>query len=975
MGPAPRRARPLERAPSRALLTRAVLTRLLGTCAVSVALPVAARAEESGVVDLAEEADLHFSRGVAAYRRADFETALSHLLQSNRLVPNRNVAFNIARCYEQLGQFEAAFRHYHDVWEQEPDPNEKANARAALDRIGPRVALVEVITDPPGARVYLDRTDLGARGLAPRTLALKSGRHVVIAELEGHESAQSDPVTLEAGKPVSVRLKLNRILGQVKLGGSPAGATVKLSESGPVLGTVPGTLDLPPGQHVLVVEAPGHRTARLPVTVQARETTPSGIDLSLLTGTVVVDADESEALIEIDGQAQGFTPSVLRDVPVGRHKVRIKRAGFQTYETEIEVAVDAEARVSAELRAANEVVGASRTAQSVDDAPASVSLVSHQEIRAFAYETVYDAMQGVRGVFPSDDRTYTALGIRGFARAGDYGNRVLVTMDGHTMNDDQLGSGYVGRDFATDLNDVRRIELVRGPGSALYGTNAFFGVVNVVTADGENLDRPHVQVAHGASGLVRARVGGGQKINEKAGFWLSAGAARSQGEDLTLRDPDGGASQRVVGADGLESASLAGKAWWGDLTLQAYYNVRDKRIPTGAYETILGDPRARSEDRRAFIEGRFEPKIGDPRLTIRAWLDHYAFKGVYPYDDAEVGVLTDTWSGIWAGSEVRVAGAVANNKLRYTLGAEARSHLSASLQSEDASGRFLDASPGFQVFSGYALIDWRLASAVTLNGGARFDHFSNVGNTFSPRLAAIFKPATADVVKVIAGRSFRAPSPYELQYNDGGITQLAADGLNPESVLTGEVEYSHRFGADVQVLVGGFYNRISDLIDLAPIAGDAEERLQYTNVNEDLHTLGAEVELRREWRQGWFFSGAYAFQRTRVGSLGSDNRLTNSPVHLASVKVAAPIGRTGATLANRLRAEGPRFTRAGDETDTAFLWDLTVTGDIPGGVLDYAIGVRNLLDWKHEQATGEDLGPTRVPQPGRSFYASLRGSY
>lgn len=65
-------------------------------------------------IDYAEEADLHFNLAIDDYREGDYEAALEHLLHSNRLAPNRNVVFNIARCYEKLGQFDQAYRHYAD---------------------------------------------------------------------------------------------------------------------------------------------------------------------------------------------------------------------------------------------------------------------------------------------------------------------------------------------------------------------------------------------------------------------------------------------------------------------------------------------------------------------------------------------------------------------------------------------------------------------------------------------------------------------------------------------------------------------------------------------------------------------------------------------------------------------------------------------------------------------------------------------
>src|SRR5713226_1465693 len=117
----------------------------------------------------------------------------------------------------------------------------------------------------------------------------------------------------------------------------------------------------------------------------------------------------------------------------------------------------------------------------MDDEPSTVTFVGSDEMRGMRSATVAEALRGVRGVYVTDDRSYAAVGFRGLGRLGNYGNRVLVLLDGQPTNDNWIGSSYVGNDARTDLEDIERIEVVRGPGSVLYGTNAFSGVINLVT--------------------------------------------------------------------------------------------------------------------------------------------------------------------------------------------------------------------------------------------------------------------------------------------------------------------------------------------------------------------------------------------------------------------------------------------------------------------------------------------------------------
>src|ERR1019366_4535035 len=157
-------------------------------------------------------------------------------LASNRLAPNRNVLFNIARSYEALKAYPDAYRYYTRALQGETDAAARARISDALARMAPNVAVLNVITDPPGATLYLDRKDLGERGAGPQALGLAPGRYTVIAVAPGYEDAVSAPTEARAGAAVDVPLKLVRILGTVHVGGDEAtGASVRVDseESAP----------------------------------------------------------------------------------------------------------------------------------------------------------------------------------------------------------------------------------------------------------------------------------------------------------------------------------------------------------------------------------------------------------------------------------------------------------------------------------------------------------------------------------------------------------------------------------------------------------------------------------------------------------------------------------------------------------------------------------------------------------------------
>src|SRR5882757_9545869 len=111
--------------------------------------------------DVADEADLQFQLGAERYNEGDYRGALEHFLASNRLVPNRNVGVNIARSYEQLKLYPEAFRYYTQSLDEETDETSQKRVAVALAQIKPHVAVLNIVTHPAGATIYIERRDLG----------------------------------------------------------------------------------------------------------------------------------------------------------------------------------------------------------------------------------------------------------------------------------------------------------------------------------------------------------------------------------------------------------------------------------------------------------------------------------------------------------------------------------------------------------------------------------------------------------------------------------------------------------------------------------------------------------------------------------------------------------------------------------------------------------------------------------------------
>lgn len=950
--------------------TRPVTMRIARLCSlVILLLATSAQADEpssSALASQADEAEFYFLRGNRAYQDRRYEDALAAYYLSNRLVPNRHVQFNIARCLDRLGRYEESYRAWSTLLAQGLSEKEKQAAEDEIDLLRSHLALVMVDSTPAGATIYAGRRDLGALGTTPKSLALPPGKTKILLEREGYRPIElwAEPVR---GQQIKVSASLERVFGQIELRHVPDNAEIRRDYvDGELLRQGPGRVRLLPGPLVLFVSAPGYQTERLVVDVLGDTTLPVDVLMSPVmapTGVVVVRANIAGALVRIDGKEAGFAPAVIDGVLTGTRVVEVAAEGRRSFAATVEVKRNERAFVDAYLaRADPEVTAATKSTIASESAPASVSIVTADEIAAFGYSSLAEALAAIRGTFTSNDRSYESVGFRGFSPPGDYTNRVLVLMDGHPINDAITGQGYVGHDFDVDLALVERIEVVRGPGSVLYGTGALFGVINVVTRSAQEGQHASVDGMAGTLGLRSGRATASLRNGDRD-LVLSAAGMNLGGDSRYVwpATASGAPGPTVLDGDGESAfhADLAAHA--GAWSLRAGWNDRKKYFPTGAYGSDPV-PGSYNHDRRGYAELRFDKEVAGVALAARAAYDVSWYHGNFMVSDPLLTGQEDL-KGQWLTAELR---ATLPRFLGQglTLGSEVVKQLEVLTDPTPLP------IPDDLIVSAYVVDDIRVSPRFSLNAGARSDSYTkSFGTTFSPRLAALVRPYAAGNTKIFVGQSFRIPSPNERADDLSGK-------LQPETIWSGEIEHTHAVSDDVHLVGAVFANWLSHLIELDGYKGQND-----VNDADRVRSLGAEAEAR--WEPGGGTLVSLSLTRQRVESLGPNGNtpFINAPETMVKARVLCPLLGPALRLGSELVLDSGRHFRPSTpdvvdnlRTDDAYLWNLSFSGAYRPYHVHYYAGIYNLLDVHDARAgfpTSIDYPPVLIPRYGRSLRLGL----
>lgn len=506
------------------------------------------------------------------------------------------------------------------------------------------------------------------------------------------------------------------------------------------------------------------------------------------------------------------------------------------------------------------VYGASKFEQKSTEAPSSVTVISSDEINRYGYRTLADLLQSVQGMHVSYDRNYSFLGTRGI-NLGDFNSRVLVLVDGHQINNNLTDGAHIGTAFVLDVDLINRVEIIRGPGSVLYGNNAFFGVINVITKRGGQVG-VETSAAYGSFDTKKGRVSIGHKFTNEVEFLLSGTIYDSEGEDrLFYKEFNTPAQNRGVarGIDDDSYKSFLGTLSYRDFTLQGAFITREKVNPTAQFFTTFNDGRLRTIDDRGYIDLKYNHEFeGVGEVLARIHYDRNDFEIGYPVGS---NLFKEKQTGEWWGTELQFNRHLWERHI-LTAGVEYRNDFHQSLNDQKRTR---------ENYGVFAQGDFAVLTNLHFNAGVRFDKYGDFDATTNPRLALIYNPLENSVFKAIYGTAFRAPNFLELALSP------SPDQLQPEEITSYELVFEQKFNRQIRGSLSGFYNQMDGLI--------AFQSGGFTNFNAE--TKGMEAAMEGAWTNGIRARVSYTLQKTRSRSLGLD--VPDSPEHLIKVNLSVPL--------------------------------------------------------------------------------------
>jgi len=646
---------------------------------------------------------------------------------------------------------------------------------------------------------------------------------------------------------------------------------------------------------------------------------------------------------------------------------------FYVNASEQEFGFDDEALLFSDIES---VFTASKYSQKVSQAPARISIVTAKEIQQYGYRSMVDVLNTLPGFQTSYDRSYSYVGARGFGVLGDFNSRILMLVDGHRVNENVYSGMIVDNGLIVNIDIIDRIEVVRGSGSSLYGNNAFFGVINVMTKRGRDIQGLKIIASTGSQNTDSATISYGDRFDNGVELLISGSVYKSDGDDnLYYPEFDDPTTNNgfATNVDGERNENVFAKLSYGSFTLSAGFQKQEKANPTASYETAFNSPITKAWEQTKFLDAKYQKLLANGTdINARIFYDEYRYTGHWAYDYSDEGDFSDivNWQevshGKWWGSELTVTKEIFDNH-RFTFGGEYRNNFEEKSSSWDIYEVFQVIDTNSYIWGAYLQDNIQLQDNLVLNIGLRYDYLSEIDRSTNPRIAAIWDPIDNTTFKLIYGSAYRAPNVYELYYDDA-ITQKSPEQLAPETIDSLELILEQRLNSKLNLVASLYQNKIENLIALTTDTSD--DLLVFKN-QDDVTAKGAEIELQGHWQSGWSGSFSYTYQVSEFDH--NAQSLTNVPKNQVKLNVSSPVLAYGFTAGLNMQYESSRKTIQENNTDSYMLANFTVVNKNILKNLDLSLGIYNLFDEMFSFPASEEHLQDQIAQNGRTF--RLRMAY
>lgn len=617
------------------------------------------------------------------------------------------------------------------------------------------------------------------------------------------------------------------------------------------------------------------------------------------------------------------------------------------------------------------VTGVSKYEQSIRRAPAGVTVFTAADIKNYGWTTLSDALRAAPGLHVRNDRFYEYLGTRGFTRSYDYNSRTLILLDGHRLDDSIYQQGAIGTDFILDLDLVERIEVIRGPGSSVYGSNAFYGAVNVIPKTGRDIGGAQVGLTLGSEPSGKARFTVGDRTTDGVDYIVSATEWWSRGEsDFSLP-----ASWRAVAParltgntasnqDDMHHQSVFARTTWRGISAEVAYSRREKEVLPLVYFTPR-DTEANGNDERAYLVLRASGEVGEnSTLDAKVALDLYQYEGLFsppitgfspvsPYADSLSLNGEVRWRHTFADVQSFVLGAEYQENLRQDFGVDMPALPGGSLFAVRETSRYV---------SPFAQLDWEFFPELRASLGGRFDYYDTGEEKFTPRVGLIWDVRPSTTLKLLYGEAFRVPNLAERSPGEGVVQN---PNIGPETNRTWEIIAEQRFGP-VWRLDSHFYHTVSNdlittvLTNTNPL--DPNE-VTYGNVQRFV-TRGFDVGPGAYFESGLQLRASVTLQETYDDA--TNKVVADAPCTLGKLHISAPLREKWLRASVEVLYVGDRKDSGGvdglvRDTGDYVTANLTLRAARVWHRWDLSLSVYNLADhtWSDPQNVGQITAPPR----------------